>query len=143
MRARVPDVTGDDESGWAMPCAPFGGAKTGFFAVPRSAPACGSSSSTATPTTRSGPAAGGAAATEIPPPLLIAAAVQEGDGAHRGRPLDLLDDTPGIGGITLETAQGAKIAVTATGIEIANGMGAAIKLTGPQVSVNNGALEVI
>ena len=37
---------------------------------------------------------------------------------------------------------GAKIEITATGIEINNGMGGVIKLTGPQVSINNGALEV-
>jgi hypothetical protein len=54
----------------------------------------------------------------------------------------LLDDTPGVGGITLETAQGAKLAMTATGIEISNGSGASITLTGPQVSINNGALDV-
>src|SRR2546421_12148156 len=34
IRAQVPDVMGDDESGWAMPCAPFGGSQTGFFAIP-------------------------------------------------------------------------------------------------------------
>jgi hypothetical protein len=54
----------------------------------------------------------------------------------------LLDDTPGIGGITLETASGQKIKMSALGIEIDNGMGGSITLTGPQVSVNNGALEV-
>ncbi len=27
VRARVPDVTGDADSGWALPCAPFGGGK--------------------------------------------------------------------------------------------------------------------
>jgi hypothetical protein len=41
----------------------------------------------------------------------------------------LLDDTPGIGGITLETAGGQKIKMAPTGIEIDNGMGASIKLT--------------
>jgi len=54
-----------------------------------------------------------------------------------------LDDTPGVGGITLETATGQKISLTATGIEIDNGMGATIQLQGPQVSVNDGALGVI
>ncbi|HXM58293.1 MAG TPA: phage baseplate assembly protein V, partial [Candidatus Dormibacteraeota bacterium] len=34
VKARVPDVTGDDETGWALPCAPFGGSATGFFAIP-------------------------------------------------------------------------------------------------------------
>ena len=35
VRAKVPDVMGDHESGWAMPCAPFGGSGMGFFATPR------------------------------------------------------------------------------------------------------------
>ena len=34
IRARVPDVYGDLESGWALPAAPFGGNGMGFFAVP-------------------------------------------------------------------------------------------------------------
>jgi hypothetical protein len=54
-----------------------------------------------------------------------------------------LNDLPGAGGFTLETLTGQKITVTALGIEINNGQGAVIKLTGPQVSVNNGALDVI
>ena len=53
-----------------------------------------------------------------------------------------LDDTPGVGGITLETSTGQKLSLTALGIEIDDGMGAKISLTGPQVSVNNGALDV-
>ncbi len=54
-----------------------------------------------------------------------------------------LDDTPGVGGITLETSTGQKISLTSLGIEISNGMGAKIELQGPQVSVNGGALDVI
>jgi hypothetical protein len=54
-----------------------------------------------------------------------------------------LDDTPGIGGITLETSAGQKIVLSSVGVEINNGMGGVIKMTGPQVSVNNGALEVV
>ncbi len=33
--------------------------------------------------------------------------------------------------------------MTALGIEINDGQGATIKLTGPQVSINDGAIEVI
>jgi uncharacterized protein involved in type VI secretion and phage assembly len=55
----------------------------------------------------------------------------------------VLDDTPGVGGITLETSTGAKISITGLGIEITTGQGGTIKLMGPQVSVNNGALEVV
>src|SRR2546427_8910909 len=35
VKARVPDVMGDHEIGWAMPCAPFGGSGMGFFALPK------------------------------------------------------------------------------------------------------------
>ena len=34
IRAQVPDVLGDHESGWAMPCAPFGGKGMGFVSLP-------------------------------------------------------------------------------------------------------------
>src|SRR5262245_50965232 len=34
IKASVPDVMGDHESGWATPCAPFGGRGMGFFALP-------------------------------------------------------------------------------------------------------------
>jgi hypothetical protein len=61
---------------------------------------------------------------------------------HGGNTITL-DDTPGVGGITLETSSGQKISLSALGIEISNGMGATIALKGPQVSVNNGALDVI
>ena len=35
IRARVPDVTGDDETGWAMPCFPAAGQGMGIFALPK------------------------------------------------------------------------------------------------------------
>lgn len=54
-----------------------------------------------------------------------------------------LNDLPGAGGITIETTTGMRIAITVTGIEINDGMGGSIKMTGPQISVNDGALEVI
>src|ERR671918_1045872 len=34
IRARVPDAIGEQECGWAMPCAPFGGRSVGWFALP-------------------------------------------------------------------------------------------------------------
>lgn len=141
IRARVPDVMGNDESGWALPAVPFGGRGMGFFALRRSEPACGSSSSTATRTSRSGRGhvgigcrgtAGSARAAPYQKTMIKTAA---------GHSITL-DDTPGIGGITLETATGQKIVLNALGIEISNGLGAGIKLLGPNTSINDGALEV-
>jgi hypothetical protein len=54
-----------------------------------------------------------------------------------------LDDLPGVGGVTIETKAGMKITMTATGVEIVNGLNASVKLSGPQVSINGNALEVM
>lgn len=54
-----------------------------------------------------------------------------------------INDLPGIGGITIETSAGMKIVINMQGIEINDGIGGSIKLTGPQVSINDGALEVL
>ena len=54
----------------------------------------------------------------------------------------LLDDSPGQGGITLETSGGQKIVLNSQGIEIDNGQGASIKLSANKVSINGNALEV-
>lgn len=34
IKVRVPEVLGDVDSGWALPCAPYAGDKTGAFTVP-------------------------------------------------------------------------------------------------------------
>jgi hypothetical protein len=54
-----------------------------------------------------------------------------------------LDDTPGLGGITIETSDGLKIVMDMQGIEINNGLGGSIKLNGPKVAINGTALEVV
>ena len=77
------------------------------------------------------------------PPLLLAPPYKKVLIKTEGGTSILLDDTPGIGGITLETSGGQKIKILGTGIEIDNGMGAAMKMTGPQISMNNGALDVM
>ncbi len=143
VRARVPDVTGDDESGWAMPCAPFGGDGMGFFAVPDTGAGVWIEFEHGDPDYPIWSGCWWGAATEIPPAVLVpppasAKVLIRTKGGHAV----LLDDTPGIGGITLETSTGQKIKLSALGIEIDNGMGATIKLTGPQASINNGALDV-
>ncbi len=144
LRALVPDVTGDSESGWAVPCAPFGGSSMGFFAVPAVGARVWIEFEHGDPDY---PIWAGCFWTDVSqmPPTLLAPpppfnkVMLRTEAGHS----ILLDDTPGIGGITLETSTGAKIEITGLGIEITNGMGASIKLTGPQVSVNNGALDVL
>lgn len=144
IRARVQDVQGSRELGWAMPCAPFGGDKAGLFAVPAEKAGVWIEFEHGDPDTPIWTGCWWGNATEMPPTLLAPppASNKVMLRSTAGHTV-VIDDTPGVGGITLETATGQKIALTATGIEIDNGMGATIALQGPQVSVNGGALEVL
>jgi hypothetical protein len=54
-----------------------------------------------------------------------------------------IKDTPGQGGITIETTDGMKMVMDTSGIEINNNGSMTIKLTQASVSVNDGALEVV
>lgn len=144
IQARVPDVFGERESGWALPCAPFGGERTGFFAVPTVDAGVWIEFEQGNPDRPIWSGCWWGSLAEMPPTLLAPPPPSKKlmlrtEAGHT----ILVDDTPGVGGITLETASGAKIAVTGTGIVIDNGMGASITLQGPQVSVNGGALEVL
>jgi len=54
IRAKVSDVLGDNESGWALPALPYAGKGVGLFLIPPSTPLSGSNSSTATRTIQFG-----------------------------------------------------------------------------------------
>ena len=143
IKASVPDVYGDGTSGWAMPCAPFGGSQVGLFALPTVGAGVWIEFEHGDPDYPVWVGCWWGSATEMPPSLLVPPppfkkVMLRTEAGHS----ILLDDTPGTGGVTLETAQGAKVAVTGTGIEITNGTGASIALTGPQVSINDGGLDV-
>ena len=142
IRAMVPDVMGDQKSGWAMPSVPFGGSGMGFFALPKKDAGVWIEFEHGDPDYPIWSGCWFGSSAEVPP-VMLAPPYKKFLIKTEGGNSILLDDTPGVGGITLETSGGQKIAVTATGIEIDNGQGASIKLTGPQVSINGGALEVI
>ena len=142
VRATVPDVMGDLDSGWAMPCAPFGGSGMGFFALPKVGAGVWIEFEHGDPDYPIWTGCWFGSAADMPPDLLAPPykkVMLKTEGGHS----IVLDDTPGVGGITLKTSGGQKIVMSATGIEIDNGTGAKIKMTGPQISVNDGALEVI
>ncbi len=145
IRARVPDALGDLESGWAMPCAPFGGSGMGLFALPDEGAGiwmefehgdldypvwsgCWWGSMADMPSKM------------IVPPLMASKKVMI---KTSGGNSVLIDDTPGLGGITLETSSGQKIVLNALGITIEYATGRSIKLGPTGVSINDGALEVI
>jgi len=141
IKAKVPDIFGADESGWAMPCAPFGGSGMGFFSLPSVGAGVWIEFEQGDPDYPIWTGCWWGSVAEVPP-LLLAPPYKKLMIITEGGNSITLDDTPGIGGITLETSSGQKIKLSATGLEIDNGMGGSIKLTGPQVSINSGALEV-
>jgi uncharacterized protein involved in type VI secretion and phage assembly len=141
IKARVPDMFGDDESGWAMPCAPFGGSKTGFFALPSVNAGVWIEFEGGDPDYPIWSGCWWGSPAEMPPVLLPAPGKKVVLQTEGGNQITF-DDSPGSGGILLETSGGQKIKLTANGIEIDNGNGATIQLNGPAVNINRGALEV-
>ncbi len=138
IQVNVPAVLGDGQLSWAMPCVPYAGSGVGLFAIPPIGANIWVEFEGGDPDF---PIWSGCfwGVGEVPAlPAVAEIKVFKTDGVTL-----TLNDLPGVGGFTLETLTGQKITVTALGIEINNGQGAVIKLTGPQVSVNNGALDVI
>lgn len=138
VRAKVPDVFGDNESGWAMPALPYFGNGVGLFLIPPNDASVWIEFEHGDPEYPIW-AGGFWAQGELP----ASPAVAEMKVLKTDTATITINDLPGTGGITIETQTGMKITIDATGIEMNNGMGASIKLTGPQVSINSGALEVI
>jgi uncharacterized protein involved in type VI secretion and phage assembly len=137
VQISVPSVLGEGRLSWAMPCVPYAGPGVGFFAIPPTGANVWVEFEGGDPNY---PIWSGAfwGMGEAP----IAPALAETKVFKTDTITLKLDDLPGVGGVTIETALGMKITITAMGIEINNGQGGSIKLTGPQVSVNDGALEV-
>ena len=137
VRARVPDVLGENESGWAMPAVPYAGDGVGLFLLP---PVGASVWMEFEHGEADYPIWTGCfwATGEVPAsPAGPEKKVLKSDAGTL-----TLDDAPGGGGVTIETARGMKITLDTGGIQIDDGQGGSVKLTGVKVSVNDGALEV-
>jgi uncharacterized protein involved in type VI secretion and phage assembly len=137
IRANVPAVFGDEESGWALPSAPYGGPGVGFFFVPPIDANVWIEFEGGNPDY---PIWTGCfwGLTESPVKSMFPFEKM----IRTDSATIKLDDTEGTGGITIETNSGLKIVMDMNGIELSNGT-SSIKLTPASVSVNNGALEVI
>ena len=143
IRAQVPDVLGQQETGWAMPCAPFGGSQTGLFVLPEKNAGVWiefEGGDTEYPIWSGcwwGSQAEMPALLQNPPQTAYQKVILITTGGHQL----ILDDTS-QGGLTLQTSGGAKIVMNDSGIEIDNGQGASIKMEGSTISLNDDALEV-
>lgn len=137
IKARVPDVFGSDDSGWALPALPYAGKGVGLFLIPPANASVWIEFEHGDPDY---PVWTGCFWALGEPPAVPAVADKK---VFKTDAVTLtLDDTPGAGGFIVELTGGQKIKVSATGIEIDNGTGASVKLTGPKVDLNGGALEV-
>jgi hypothetical protein len=142
VQVTVPAVLGDGSLSWAMPCAPYGGAGVGFFAVP---PVGANIWVEFEAGDSDYPIWSGCfwGVGEVPAqPALPQMKVWKTDGITL-----TLSDIPGAGGFTVEVGPPVvpiplKMVFNAAGIEITNSA-ASVKLTPASVSLNNGALEVI
>lgn len=137
VRAKVPAVFGDDETGWALPSTPYAGSGVGFFFIPPIDANVWIEFEGGNPDY---PIWTGCfwSAGDVP----VLPALPDTKVIKTNTATIKLDDLPGIGGITIETKSGLKIVMNVSGIEISNGA-ASVKLTPASVSINNGALEVI
>jgi hypothetical protein len=136
IRAKVSDVLGDDDCGWALPSVPYAGDGVGLFLIPPKDAWVWIEFEHGDPDY---PIWSGCFWAEGQAPA--APAIPDMKVLKTDKATITLDDL--LGEVTIETSDGAKIVLNPLGIEIDNGQGASVKLTGPQVSVNEGALEVI
>ena len=144
MLVQVPALSNVIPSSWALPCLPFAGTLSGFFVLPAIDSAVWVEFEGGD--IRKPIWTGGFWAESQIPPLALAAppALQQLVIQTTAGNTLLVSDVPGpTGGILLQTAAGAFISVSDTGIIIDNGQGATIEMTGPAVTINEGAMEVI
>ena len=146
LQVTVPDVTGLVPSTWCTACLPVAGQQMGFFAVPIIGAGVYIEFEQGDPdypvwvgcfiaTVADKPLLANTAPPPIPSitlqtPLKNGMVISDGLGPM------------GVGGIVLQSASGATIAVNDTGITITNGKGATISMVGPTVDINLGALTV-
>jgi len=143
IRAIVPAVTGKDEpSTWALPCLPAAGEGMGLFTVPAEGAGVWIEYEGGDPAY---PIWVGGYWTEAEVPDLVPAGAPPAAAftlqTTKGNGI-VISDTPGTGGILIQSATGAKISIDDDGITIDNGQGASITLKGPSVDANDGALKV-
>jgi len=137
VRVQVPEVFGDETTGWCLPCSPYAGNGVGLAAVPP----VGSLLFVEWPagdTTRV--------------PIWSGGAWPDGDGGQDAGPETLVLTTPaghkvvlrdesGSEAIEIEAASGAKVSLSNDGISIEFGS-QKVAMTRASISLNDGALEV-
>jgi uncharacterized protein involved in type VI secretion and phage assembly len=136
LKARVPEVLGNVETGWALPAAPFAGDGVGLFSVPP--PGSGvwiefEAGDVSRPIWSGCWWGDGQLPNQATPAIKVLKTVS-------GHTITL-DDTDGSEKVEVTDKNGAKIVMDQSGVEISKG-GQKVKLSQNSVIVNDGALEV-
>ena len=146
VMAIVPDVTGLAPGTWCNPCFPVAGMQMGIWAVPMIGAGVYVEFEQGNPDY---PIWTGCwIATIAEKPLLANTAPPPTPAITLQTPLKngiVISDglgPMGLGGIVIQSATGATIAVNDVGITISNGKGAMITMVGPTIDFNAGALTV-
>lgn len=136
LQVQVPAIYGSNTLNWALPCVPYAGPSEGFYMIPP----IGANiwvefegGSIDAPIWSGCFWGQGDCPAQLPTTKMIKTPVTT----------VTIDDINPAAPVTIETTTGNKITITATGITLESSAGAKIEMSGPQVSVNNGALEVI
>ena len=137
LRLSVPDVYGEQTSGWALPAVPYAGNGIGLFLLPPVGALTWVEFEHGDPDYPIWTGCFWSSGQRPPTPGTADKKVLKTDAATVS-----LDDTPASAALTLETSNGMKITLDSNGITIDDGQGGSVKLTGTKVSVNSGALEV-
>lgn len=136
VQISVPAVLGGSAMSWAMPCAPYAGDGVGFFAIPPNGANIWVEFENGDPDLPIWSGCFWDDDDSVPAsPALAQKKVFKTDNCTL-----TLDDTPGVGGVTIEMG-GAKIAIDSLKIEIKRGAWS-VKISDTNVSINDGALEV-
>jgi uncharacterized protein involved in type VI secretion and phage assembly len=145
IQAIVPDVSGVIPTSWAMPCLPGAGINTGLFTIPQIGSGVWIEFEQGDPDRPIWVGGYWGTPAEVP---ALARTVPPGFNGFTIQTTSangiVVSDTPGTGGILLQSRSGATISVSDVGIVISNGKGAIINMiTGANVDVNVGALTVL
>jgi uncharacterized protein involved in type VI secretion and phage assembly len=138
IKARVPDVFGEEESGWALPASPYAGDGVGFFLIPPTGASVWFEFENGDPDYPIWTGCFWGSASQVP----ASPATADMKVIKTGSATITINDQPGAGSVTIETTAGMKVVMDSSGIQVDASSGT-LKLNGTQVSVNNGALEVV
>ena len=138
LQVEVPAVLGEGRLSWAMPCVPFAGPKIGFFALPPIGADVWVEFESGDPNFPIWSGCFWGEKKDVPDSARPGTTILKTPGATI-----IIDDTPNANRLAIETVAGMKLVFDNQGIKIDNGQGGTITLSGPQVSLNDGALEVI